>query len=666
MTATHPSIQLCTSHVSLMNSGFSNFSAITFLNFGCALLMDGFAVEYVWMLCRMSSEFFRSSSPGVIAVTCGVNLHPCWSTVAFTAFGAPPLALGTDTMALARPLLPPTTTFSMTASVPHFSVSLFTLSFSTTGAPAYVTVASIVPPPCAPAGPGRLATRATPVTSAIARSVPITLRMAVDPPEFGSCPSVRNSHHEQHHRQCKDGYDRRNDETAARLRLLQPQIVPRRQRHLGAALPRSAVPRLERDRHEHRGREGRARLALGHERTPHDQTILTVGVDRLASRLRTLDRRNFGWAVRRRLRHALAVLPAQQIDGVRRIAHQEVWPLRARRGLRRELQRDPVGVELLPAVLRRLGRIVPRQVERDLLVVVDRPDRDQVDRRIEIARILDDLPHQRNVVGRQLLPEVGVGVVGNGVRHRGHRDERRVAGRLGAERQDEVRQVPDVLGLLDAVDERGHRRAEDAGGQPRGDLGPRGPAAERPALGQVRGRDRLAPLVLQLGTRRPVGPALGAVTLVALDRLEHLLAALDRLRGRADFLGQLDLLGRFLELVSRERLDVGDEVPAVSVGEHGPRRHRRAGHAIGDDAEEVLVRRDLVRGRPDLVDPCREVARLRHQELGGRPLAVALLAVTADALELVHGLAGVRVTGLRADEDRRAEDERDGGEDRKS
>src|SRR6059036_1588474 len=39
MTATHPSIQLCTSQVSLMNSGFSNFSVITFLNFGC--LVDG-------------------------------------------------------------------------------------------------------------------------------------------------------------------------------------------------------------------------------------------------------------------------------------------------------------------------------------------------------------------------------------------------------------------------------------------------------------------------------------------------------------------------------------------------------------------------------------------------------------------------------------------------
>src|SRR2546428_4967079 len=103
----------------------------------------------------------------------------------------------------------------MTASVPHFSVSLFTLSFSTTGAPAYVTVASIVPPPCAPAGPGRLATPATPVTSAIARSTPITLRIALDPPELGSCPSIRDSHHEQHPRQCRGCDNRRHAEPAA-------------------------------------------------------------------------------------------------------------------------------------------------------------------------------------------------------------------------------------------------------------------------------------------------------------------------------------------------------------------------------------------------------------------------------------------------------------------
>src|SRR5882672_1030312 len=77
MTATHPSIQLWTSQVSLIISGFSNFSIITFLNLGWALLIDGLAVEYVWMLCRMSSEFLRSISPGIIALTCGTNLQPC-------------------------------------------------------------------------------------------------------------------------------------------------------------------------------------------------------------------------------------------------------------------------------------------------------------------------------------------------------------------------------------------------------------------------------------------------------------------------------------------------------------------------------------------------------------------------------------------------------------
>src|SRR5215475_9307504 len=45
ITAIQPSIQLCTSQVTLMISGFSNFSVMTFLNFGWALLMGGFAVE---------------------------------------------------------------------------------------------------------------------------------------------------------------------------------------------------------------------------------------------------------------------------------------------------------------------------------------------------------------------------------------------------------------------------------------------------------------------------------------------------------------------------------------------------------------------------------------------------------------------------------------------
>src|SRR5688572_25268868 len=56
ITAIQPIIHECTSHVTLMTSGLSNFSVIVFLNFGCALLMEGFAVEYVWMLWRIPSE----------------------------------------------------------------------------------------------------------------------------------------------------------------------------------------------------------------------------------------------------------------------------------------------------------------------------------------------------------------------------------------------------------------------------------------------------------------------------------------------------------------------------------------------------------------------------------------------------------------------------------
>src|SRR5687768_16086893 len=97
VTATQPSIQLCTSQVNFTTSGLSSFSVIVFLNFGCALLMDGLAVEYVWMLCRMSSEFLISISPGCMTTTRGANLQPFWSITALVAVA--PLAPGTDTTA---------------------------------------------------------------------------------------------------------------------------------------------------------------------------------------------------------------------------------------------------------------------------------------------------------------------------------------------------------------------------------------------------------------------------------------------------------------------------------------------------------------------------------------------------------------------------------------
>src|SRR6185436_10041779 len=166
------------------------------------------------------SEFLISSSPGCITTTWGTNLQPCWSTVALAL--VVPLAPGTETTALARPLLPPTTTFSMTASVPHFSVSLLTLIFSTCGAPPYFTSASMVPPPCAPAVAASHI--AAPLTSAIAAPVVNVLRITGCPPESSmskvsvrqssatSSRTVRRTDDEDHGRQREECHDGRNDE----------------------------------------------------------------------------------------------------------------------------------------------------------------------------------------------------------------------------------------------------------------------------------------------------------------------------------------------------------------------------------------------------------------------------------------------------------------------
>src|SRR5215475_2295887 len=125
------------------------------------------------------------------------------------------------------------------------------------------------------------------------------------------------------------------------------------------------------------------------------------------------------------------------------------------------------------------------------------------------------------------------------------------------------------------------------------------------------------------------------MTLVAFDRFEHLLAALDRRLGGRYLLGQLELLRRLLERVRRKRLDVRDDVAPVLLGKNLPRGHGGPGHAVGDDAEQVLVGRRLVRRRPDLEESPREVTRLGQQVLGARAIAVTLLAVTQQALALV-------------------------------
>src|SRR5262245_3781426 len=100
---------------------------------------------------------------------------------AFLAVGAP-LAPATDTTALDRPLLGPTATFSITASVPHFSGSLLVFSFSITGAPAYLTSTSTVPPPCAVAAAGHHRRAAPPPTRATAMTIATIVRIVRCPP----------------------------------------------------------------------------------------------------------------------------------------------------------------------------------------------------------------------------------------------------------------------------------------------------------------------------------------------------------------------------------------------------------------------------------------------------------------------------------------------------
>src|SRR5207247_1848643 len=235
----------------------------------------------------------------------------------------------------------------MISGFSNFSVmTLLTLSFSTPGAPLYFTSTSTVPPPCAPASRGPATNIAALPTSAIAVSATNVLRMD-RPPAFRirllDCAAPRRAHDHPQHREREKSNDGRNDEFPVRLRLLQPQIVTRRQRHLQAGLPRSAVPRLEGDRREHAGPEGGPLGARGGQRTLHHERVLTVLEHRFARRLTARDGRQLRRPVRAHLRHALALLPAEQVDTIRRVAHQEIGPLGPRRLLRRELQRDRVG-----------------------------------------------------------------------------------------------------------------------------------------------------------------------------------------------------------------------------------------------------------------------------------------------------------------------------------
>src|SRR5262245_18109657 len=275
------------------------------------------------MLCRMSSEFLISISPGAMTVTCGTNLQPCWSSTGLVLAGAVPLAPGTDTTAFARPLLPPTTTFSICVSVPHFSVSLLTLSFSTWAGPLYFTSASMVPPPPwapAPGSPTKIATPAS-TASALSPANAVRVRIASRPPS----PRVRSGssnrtaapvgrpYDQQHRTQRENGHNGRHHKTSARLRLLQAQIVPRCQGHPGPRLPGAAVPSLDGDGRED-GRTERRPARVGRRpRTLDDHLVLAVGVHGFAGHLTAGHDLHLGGAVRRRFVRALIGLPAQLV-----------------------------------------------------------------------------------------------------------------------------------------------------------------------------------------------------------------------------------------------------------------------------------------------------------------------------------------------------------------
>src|SRR5207247_10991826 len=175
----------------------------------------------------------------------------------------------------------------MVASCPHFSVSLLTFSFSTWGAPLYFTSTSTVPPPWAPASRGPTANITALPTSAIAVSATNVLRMDRPPAWLelhgssslslsflldGAAP--RRAHDQPQHREREKSDSGRNEEPAIRLRLLQPQIVPRCQRHPGPRLPRAAVPRLERDGREDARPEARSLGPGGGQRALHHQRVL--------------------------------------------------------------------------------------------------------------------------------------------------------------------------------------------------------------------------------------------------------------------------------------------------------------------------------------------------------------------------------------------------------
>ena len=218
--------------------------------------------------------------------------------------------------------------------VPHFSVSLLTLSFSTTGGAGVLHVGLMVPPPCAPAGGGRDHIAAPATSGAPLRHQRLTHRLLLLNRHVDSCVEASVIDRTRRHR-VPVGRSGRPSIMAAsvrsattggmmncrlRLRLLQPQIVPRGQRHLRAVSPSPPSHAWNATGVNTPGRKVGRPSPLAGQRPLDHEAVLAVVVNRLAGGFAAGERGHLGRPARARLADPLALLPAQQVHGVAAVA----------------------------------------------------------------------------------------------------------------------------------------------------------------------------------------------------------------------------------------------------------------------------------------------------------------------------------------------------------
>src|SRR5262249_28097979 len=149
-----------------------------------------------------------------------------------------------------------------------------------------------------------------------------------------------------------------------------------------------------------------------------------------------------------------------------------------------------------------------------------------------------------------------------------------------------------------------------------------------PAFGEIRGQNRLIPIIFKGRKRWAITSSLIAVTLPAFSVAKQFLPAGDAFRARGHFLGGRNGRRRwFLELI-RESLEVRDDLQALPIGEHAPGRHRTPRQAIGDDAQQIVVGRGgAAGGGADFKDTTREVTRFGKDLSGRGAVSFALIAM---------------------------------------